>query len=98
LHQPRPLPTRRSSDLVEHMGKLPFAATIKTQQEFGPAFTPELLAQHNVVGQGLGAEMIAEEYEIPRPELDELALRSHQLAHRATDRKSTRLNSSHSQT
>jgi acetyl-CoA acyltransferase len=70
---------------VEHMGKLPFAATIKTQQDFGPAFTPELLAQHNVVGQGLGAEMIAEEYEIPRPELDELALRSHQLAHRATE-------------
>jgi acetyl-CoA acyltransferase len=70
---------------VEHMGKLPFAATMKTQAEFGPAFTPELLAQHNVVGQGLGAEMIAEEYEIARPELDELALRSHQLAHRATE-------------
>src|SRR5437763_8314994 len=70
---------------VEHMGKLPFAATMKTQQEFGPAFTPELLAQHNVVGQGLGAEMIADEYEIARPERDELALRSHQLAHRATE-------------
>src|SRR5215469_11614735 len=70
---------------VEHMGKLPFAATMKTQQEFGFAFTPELLAIHNVQGQGIGAEMIAEEYEIPRPELDELALRSHQLAHRATE-------------
>ncbi len=70
---------------VEHMGKLPFAATQKTQEEFGYAFTPELLSHHNVVGQGLGAEMIAEEYEIPRPELDELALRSHQLAHRATE-------------
>ncbi len=33
----------------------------------------------------MGAEMIAEEYEIPRHELDELALRSHQLAHRATE-------------
>jgi acetyl-CoA acyltransferase len=70
---------------VEHMGKLPFAATAKTQEEFGYAFTPELLAIHNVQGQGLGAEMIAEEYETPRPELDELALRSHQLAHRATE-------------
>ncbi len=70
---------------VEHMGKLPFAATMKTQQDFGFAFTPELMAHHNIVGQGLGAEMIAEEYEIPRPELDELALRSHQLAHRATE-------------
>jgi acetyl-CoA acyltransferase len=70
---------------VEHMGKLPFSATMKTQEEFGVAFTPELMAHHNIVGQGLGAEMIAEEYEIPRPELDELALRSHQLAHRATE-------------
>jgi acetyl-CoA acyltransferase len=70
---------------VEHMGKLPFAATMKTQEEFGYAFTPELLSLHNVQGQGLGAEMIAEEYEIPRPELDELALRSYQLAHRATE-------------
>src|SRR5436305_4405610 len=70
---------------VEHMGKLPFAATMKTQEEFGFAFTPELLARHNVQGQGMGAEMIAEEYEIPRPELDELALRSHQLANRATE-------------
>src|SRR5947207_4815976 len=70
---------------VEHMGKLPFAATQKTQEEFGYAFTPELMAHHQIIGQGLGAELIAEEYEIPRPELDELALRSHQLAHRATE-------------
>jgi acetyl-CoA acyltransferase len=70
---------------VEHMGKLPFAATMKVQQEFGFAFTPELMEKHNIVGQGMGAELIAEEYEIPRHELDELALRSHQLAHRATE-------------
>jgi acetyl-CoA acyltransferase len=70
---------------VEHMGKLPFSATMKTQQEFGMAFTPELLEKHNIQGQGMGAEMIATEYEIPRHELDELALRSHQLAHRATE-------------
>ncbi len=70
---------------VEHMGKLPFAATMNVQQEYGFAFTPELMAKHNIVGQGLGAELIAEEYEIARPELDELALRSHQLAHRATE-------------
>jgi acetyl-CoA acyltransferase len=70
---------------VEHMGKLPFAAAMKTQEDFGFAFTPELLDIHPIKGQGLGAEMIAEEYEIPRPELDELALRSHQLAHQATE-------------
>src|SRR5919204_1401719 len=70
---------------VEHMGHLPFAAGMKTQQEFGMAFTSKLMDKHNIVGQGLGAEMIAEQWEIPRSELDELALRSHQLAAKATD-------------
>jgi acetyl-CoA acetyltransferase family protein len=70
---------------VEHMGHLPFAAGIKTQEEFGYAFTPQLMAKHNIVGQGLGAEMIADQWEIPRSELDELAMRSHRLAHQATE-------------
>ena len=70
---------------VEHMGHLPFAAGMKTQQEFGGAFTPKLMEKHNIVGQGLGAEMIADQWEIPRSELDELALRSHQLAAKATE-------------
>ena len=52
---------------VEHMGHLPFAAGMKTQEEFGYAFTPELMAKHNIVGQGLGAEMIADQWEIPAP-------------------------------
>src|SRR6201998_3603100 len=69
---------------VEHMGHLPFAATMQTQQEFGMAFTPALMEKHNIVGQGLGAEMIADKWEIPRSELDELAVRSHRLAHQAT--------------
>jgi acetyl-CoA acyltransferase len=70
---------------VEHMGHLPFSAGAKTQQEFGSAFTPKLMEKHNLVGQGLGAEMIADKWEIPRSELDELALRSHQLAAKATE-------------
>ena len=70
---------------VEHMGMLPFSAGMKTQEDFGYAFTPELMKQHNIVGQGMGAELIAEEYETPRPELDELAVRSHRLAHQATE-------------
>src|SRR5947199_546249 len=70
---------------VEHMGHNSFADTAKIQQHYGQAFTPELLAKHNIVGQGLGAEMIAEEYEIPRSELDELAVRSHRLAAKATE-------------
>ena len=70
---------------VEHMGHLPFAAGMKTQEDFGYAFTPELMAKHNIVGQGIGAEMIADQWEISRSELDELAVRSHRLAHQATE-------------
>jgi acetyl-CoA acetyltransferase family protein len=70
---------------VEHMGHLPFSAGMKAQQEFGQAFTQKLMEKHNIVGQGLGAEMIADEWEIPRSELDELAVRSHRLAHKATE-------------
>jgi acetyl-CoA acetyltransferase family protein len=70
---------------VEHMGHFPFSAGMKTQQEFGFAFTPALMEKHNIVGQGLGAEMIADKWEITRAELDELAVRSHKLAHQATE-------------
>jgi acetyl-CoA acetyltransferase family protein len=67
------------------MGMLPFSAGAKVQEQLGFAFTPELLEKHNLVGQGLGAEMIADQWEIPRSELDELAVRSHRLAHEATE-------------
>ncbi|MGI8801559.1 MAG: thiolase family protein [Solirubrobacteraceae bacterium] len=70
---------------VEHMGHLSFAAALRTQEEFGQAFTPALLARYDLVGQGLGAELIAEEREISRADLDEFAVRSHRLAHRATE-------------
>jgi acetyl-CoA acetyltransferase family protein len=70
---------------VEHMGHISFADGAKTQQEYGQAFTRKLMEKHNIVGQGLGAEMIAEQWEIPRSELDELAVRSHRLAAKATD-------------
>ena len=43
------------------------------------------MAKHNIVGQGIGAEMIADQWEISRSELDELAVRSHRLAHQATE-------------
>jgi acetyl-CoA acetyltransferase family protein len=70
---------------VEHMGHIPFSVGEDAQTRYGVPFTEELLAIHPIVGQGLGAEMIADEWEIPRSELDELALRSHQLAHQATE-------------
>jgi len=70
---------------VEHMGHISFGDAMKTQEEYGMAFTPELLDRYNIVGQGLGAEMIADQWEISRSELDELAVRSHRLAHQATE-------------
>jgi acetyl-CoA acetyltransferase family protein len=69
---------------VEHMGHISLADGAQVQSEYGMPFTPELMRHHNLVGQGLGAEMIADEREISRAELDELALRSHRLAERAT--------------
>jgi acetyl-CoA acyltransferase len=70
---------------VEHMGHLSFADGFAVQQEHGFAFSPQLLERYNLVPQGISAEMIADKWEIPRSELDEIGLRSHQLAARATE-------------
>ncbi|MFL5903962.1 MAG: thiolase family protein [Solirubrobacteraceae bacterium] len=70
---------------VEHMGRVPFSVGFETQGKYGAAFAPELMERYQLVPQGLSAEMIADRWEIPRSELDELAVRSHRLAHQATE-------------
>ncbi len=70
---------------VEHMGHLPFAATAKVSEEFGAPFSPQLMDAYDLVPQGLSAEMIADQWEITRAELDEFGLRSQQLAIKATE-------------
>jgi acetyl-CoA acetyltransferase family protein len=70
---------------VEHMGHISFADGLAVQQEHGMGFSPELMERYNLVPQGISAEMIADKWEIPRSELDEIGLRSHQLAHQATE-------------
>jgi acetyl-CoA acyltransferase len=70
---------------VEHMGHISFADSMSVQQEHGFAFSPELMERYNLVPQGISAEMIADKWEIPRSELDEIGLRSHQLAAKATE-------------
>jgi acetyl-CoA acyltransferase len=70
---------------VEHMGHLSFAAAAETQERYGRALTPELLDRHDIRGQGIGAELIADAWELSRRALDELAVRSHRLATKATD-------------
>jgi len=70
---------------VEHMGHIPMGIGFKWVDDVGTPWPPELLEHYNLIPQGLSAEMIADQWEIPRSELDELAYRSHQLAHRATE-------------
>src|SRR5215213_5981185 len=70
---------------VEHMGHISFADSADVMKEHGFAFSPQLMERYNLVPQGISAEMIADKWEIPRSELDEIGLRSHQLAHQATE-------------
>jgi acetyl-CoA acyltransferase len=70
---------------VEHMGRVSFGVAKQMSDDFGAAYTPKLLANHPITNQGIGAEMIADEWEITRAEMDALAVRSHRLAHEATE-------------
>jgi acetyl-CoA acyltransferase len=70
---------------VEHMGHIPMGVTFNFVDQVGSPWPEELMARYNLVPQGISAEMIADKWEIPRSELDELGLRSHQLAARATE-------------
>src|SRR5688500_12883834 len=70
---------------VEHMGHIPMGVGFKWIDDVGSPWPPALLERYGLVPQGLSAEMIADRWEIPRSEMDELALRSHQLAARATE-------------
>jgi acetyl-CoA acyltransferase len=70
---------------VEHMGHISFGAGEEVQKLLGSPWTQKFWDHYNVEGQGIGAELIAEEWEIPRSELDELALQSHRKAAAATE-------------
>src|SRR5665648_682482 len=70
---------------VEHMGHIPMGVGFNWTDQVGAPWPPELMERYNLVPQGISAEMIADQWEIPRSELDELAVRSHRLAHQATE-------------
>jgi acetyl-CoA acyltransferase len=70
---------------VEHMGHIPMGVGFKWVDEVGSPWPEEMMAKYNLVPQGISAEMIADKWEIPRSELDELGVRSHALAHQATE-------------
>jgi len=70
---------------VEHMGHIPMGVGFRWIDQVGSPWPQELLDRYQLVPQGLSAEMIADKWEIPRSELDELAVRSHQRAAKATE-------------
>src|SRR3954447_24569400 len=69
---------------VEHMGRVSMGLNL-ADGKVGTPFPPELMERYDLVPQGLSAEMIADQWEIPRSEMDELAVRSHQRAAQATE-------------
>ena len=70
---------------VEHMGHIPMGVGFYWVDQVGSPWPPAMMERYNLIPQGLSAEMIADQWEIPRSELDELAVRSHRLAHQATE-------------
>jgi len=71
---------------VENMTRTPMGASVVRDlgYPFGPRMMNRYAERGGLVGQGEGAELIAEEWDISREQLDEFAVRSHQRAATAT--------------
>ncbi len=71
---------------VESMTHTPMGASVV--RDFGFPFGPRMMARYaekgGLKGQGIGAEMIADQWGISREELDAFSVQSHQRAARAT--------------
>ena len=63
---------------------MPINSPLKVIELFGSPWPQELLDRFEFVPQGISAEMIAERWEIPRSEMDQLAVDSHHRAELAT--------------
>jgi acetyl-CoA acyltransferase len=70
---------------VEHLGHVPMGVGLTWEDQVGTPWPAALMEKHDLVSQGISAEMIADRWEISRAELDGLAVRSHARAARATD-------------
>jgi len=72
---------------VEHMTHTPMGSS--AVRELGFPFGPRMMARYadrgGLVSQGISAEMVADQWQISREELDEYSVRSHQRAARATE-------------
>jgi acetyl-CoA acyltransferase len=71
---------------VECMTRTPMGSSVV--RDMGFPFSPAMMARYadrgGLVGQGIGAEMIADQWGISRTELDAFSAQSHQRAARAT--------------
>lgn len=65
---------------VENMGRIPMDAVGRIEELYGAAWPAELRALHDFPAMGEAAERIADQWQIGRAEMDELAVRSHQRA------------------
>jgi acetyl-CoA acetyltransferase family protein len=70
---------------VEHMGRIPMFVGRQIKDFVGDPYTPELLDHYDLIDQGFSAEMIAEQWDLSRQDLDEIGARSQQRAERATN-------------
>src|ERR1700675_3324141 len=68
---------------VESMTRVPMGSNAMSP---GTPFPPELMELYDLVPQGISAELIARKYGISRKQMDEFGVRSHRLAHEATEK------------
>ncbi|HET6311013.1 MAG TPA: thiolase family protein [Candidatus Nitrosotalea sp.] len=68
---------------VESMSRVPMGSNAVSP---GTPFPPELMELYDLVPQGISAELIARKYGISRKQMDEFGVRSHHLAHEATEK------------
>ncbi len=70
---------------VEHLGRIPMFVGRKWYDEVGDPWPEAMRQRYDLVDQGISAELIADKWGITREEMDEIGLRSHQNAARATE-------------
>lgn len=66
---------------VENMSRVPMGSSLVNQQPF----TERIMANHNMIPQGIAADKIAEKWGISRQHVDEIGYESHIRAAKATE-------------
>ena len=67
---------------VESMSRVPMGSSLNGDNPF----TDRIMAQHNMISQGVAADEIAQKWELSRQRLDEIGYESHRRAAQATEK------------